>query len=65
LPRSFGVTWAALTVVLAVYATVLTWGPTVATPAGLVTQVIAQKMVAITAMGFFFFLCSEARLSAD
>jgi hypothetical protein len=65
LPRSFGTAWAVLTIVLGVYAVVLTWGPTVATPSGLVTQVIAQKTVAIAAMGFFFLLCSRARSSAD
>jgi len=63
LPRSFGTAWAVLTVVLAVYAVILTWGPTVATPGGLVTQVIAQKTVATTAIGFFFFLCSRAGVS--
>ena len=62
-PRSVGVAWVVLTVVLATYAVILTWGPTVATPAGLMTQVIAQKMVAITAGGFFFYLCRPVSFS--
>ena len=64
-PGSVAVAWAVLTVVLAIYAIILTWGPTVATPGGLVTQVIAQKTVAITAMGFFFFFCSRAESSSS
>ena len=65
LPKSVGVGWALLSIVLAAYAVILTWGPTVATAGGLTTQVIAQKVVAITATGFFFYVCVTAdRLSS-
>ena len=39
--------WAAMSVALAAYAALLQWGPSLGTPLGLVTFVVAQKAIAI------------------
>ncbi len=49
LPRRVGLAWAALTVILAAYVGILDWGPRVSAPGGLVTQVVAQKIVSLSA----------------
>lgn len=60
LPRRVGVAWAALTVILAAYVGILDWGPRVSAPGGLVTQVVAQKIVALSAALFIVYQSYEA-----
>jgi len=57
LPLDVAVGWALLSVILVAYVIVLDWGPRLSTPAGLTTQVVAQKVVAFAIMSFFYFLC--------
>jgi hypothetical membrane protein len=59
-PRRVAFVWGLLTVVLAAYVVVLTWGPGLTTPEGLVTQVTAQKIIAIMSMSTFVYLSFEA-----
>ena len=58
-PRRVAVVWGLLTVALAAYVVVLTWGPGLTTPEGLVTQVTAQKIIAIVSMSTFVYLSFE------
>lgn len=60
LPRRVGVAWAVLTVILAAYVGILDWGPRVSAPGGLVTQVIAQKIVALSAALILVYQSLEA-----
>ncbi|HSQ32019.1 MAG TPA: hypothetical protein VLN49_19315 [Gemmatimonadaceae bacterium] len=60
LPRRVGVAWAVLTVILAAYVGILDWGPRVSAPGGLVTQVVAQKIVALSAALIIVYQCLEA-----
>jgi hypothetical membrane protein len=46
-PMSAVAVWAAMTVALAAYAALLQWGPSLGTPGGLVTFVVAQKAITI------------------
>lgn len=49
-----------------IYVAVLEWGPRIGTPHGLVVQVIAQKIVAVSAVGVLVFLSLEAnRVAVD
>jgi hypothetical membrane protein len=58
--------WLFLTVMLAGYVWVLDFGPRVSAPGGLVTQVTAQKIIAITAILSFVYLSivAERRMVA-
>ena len=49
-PRQVSTVWAFFTIALAAYVGVLDFGPRVSAPGGLVTQVVAQKLVAIVAV---------------
>jgi hypothetical protein len=59
-PRRVIVAWAALTALLVGYVIVLGWGPRLGTTAGLMVQVVAQKVVAVTAVGMLVYLSWEA-----
>lgn len=50
IPKRVTTGWALLTVVLAAYVVILDWGPSTRTPTGLVVQVVAQKVVTISAV---------------
>lgn len=50
IPRQVSIGWVVLTVVLAAYVGILDWGPSTRTPNGLVVQVVAQKIVTISAV---------------
>lgn len=65
-PRGVRSAWLFLTVMLAGYVWVLDFGPRVSAPGGLVTQVAAQKIIAITAILTFVYLsfAAERRLVA-
>lgn len=60
LPRRVGVAWAVLTVILAAYVGILDWGPRVSAPGGLVTQVVAQKIVSLSAALIIVYQSLEA-----
>lgn len=57
IPGAVVVGWLLLTAILTVYVIILDWRPSLSTPAGLATQVIAQKAVAFAAMSFFYYWC--------
>lgn len=59
-PRRVAVAWAALTVILVAYVGILDWGPRVSASGGLVTQVVAQKIVAVSAVLFIVYQTYEA-----
>jgi hypothetical protein len=59
-PQRVVIAWGLLTAALAAYVVVLTWGPGLTTPEGLVTQVTAQKIIAIVSISTFVFLSFEA-----
>ena len=65
--RGIASAWLFLTVMLAGYVWVLDFGPRVSAPGGLVTQVTAQKIIAITAILSFVYLsiAAERRVVAD
>ena len=65
-PRGIRSAWLFLTVMLAGYVWVLDFGPRVSAPGGLVTQVTAQKIIAITAILSFVYLSivAERRMVA-
>ena len=50
IPTRVTVGWAVLTVILAGYVVILDWGPSTRTPSGLVVQVVAQKVVTVSAV---------------
>lgn len=52
--------WTALTAVLIAYVVLIGWGPTTATPQGLVIQITAQKVVAMSLIVIFIYLGIEA-----
>lgn len=54
------IAWGVLTGILLAYVAVLEWGPRLGTPHGLVVQVIAQKVVAVLAVGILVFLSLQA-----
>ena len=60
LPRRVAVAWAALTVILVAYVGILDFGPRVSAPGGLVTQVVAQKIVALSAALIIVYQSYEA-----
>jgi hypothetical protein len=63
--RRVAMVWGLLAIVLGAYVIVLGWGPKLDTSSGLMVQVAAQKVVAISAVLALFFLTLEAgRLSA-
>jgi hypothetical protein len=66
LPRGVRSAWLFLTLMLAGYVWVMDFGPRVSAPGGLVTQVTAQKIIAITATLTFVYLSviAERRLVA-
>ena len=49
-PTRVTIAWAVLTVILATYVAILDWGPSTRTPMGLVVQVVAQKIVTLSAV---------------
>lgn len=55
-PRGVRSAWLFLTVMLAGYVWVIDFGPRTSAPGGLVTQVVAQKIIAITAILTFVYL---------
>ncbi len=59
-PAGVRAAWLFLTVMLAGYVWVLDFGPRVSAPGGLVTQVTAQKIIAITVVATFVYLSLEA-----
>ncbi len=65
-PRGIRSAWLFLTVMLAGYVWVLDFGPRVSAPGGLVTQVTAQKIIAIVAILTFVYLSvvAERRMVA-
>src|SRR6185503_13927862 len=63
-PRRVPAVWLALTVALALFDAILAWGPRVEAPSGLVTQVVAQKGIAIITLGALLYLCALADLRA-
>ena len=65
-PRGVRSAWLFLTVMLAGYVWVLDFGPRVSAPGGLVTQVTAQKIIAISAILSFVYLSvvAERRMVA-
>jgi hypothetical protein len=52
-------TWFALTVLLAAFAGFVSWGPAFSTPDGLVSNVIAQKVVVVCLFIAVAFLCAR------
>jgi hypothetical protein len=63
-PIRVRIAWSLLTAAVIGYAGMLEWGPTLSTPQGFTTQVIAQKAIAIVAIGLFSYLSFEGeRLS--
>jgi hypothetical membrane protein len=52
--------WSGLTIALAVYVWIQTWGPHVRDPGGLETQVIAQKLITIVALVVLLYQSVEA-----
>jgi hypothetical protein len=59
-PWRASVAWASLTCVLAAYVIVLQWGPKLTTDRGLTIQVVAQKIVALTAVLVMVYQSYEA-----
>ena len=51
--------WLILAVLLASYAAILTWGPSVATADGLAFQVVAQKIVTVVVIATLLFVARE------
>ena len=49
-PRRVWIAWSTLTIALAIYVSIQTWGPHVRDPGGLEVQVVAQKLIAIVAI---------------
>ena len=64
--RGMRAAWLFLTVMLAGYVWILDFGPRVRAPGGLVTQVTAQKIIAITVVATFVYLslAAERRMVA-
>ena len=60
LPRRVSIAWMTLTAVLAAYVVLVGWGPTTATADGLITQITAQKIVAMSIVVIFFYSSVEA-----
>jgi hypothetical membrane protein len=46
-PRRVALIWTVVTILLASYVALITWGPRVATPSGLLVQVVAQKAATV------------------
>ena len=65
LPRRVAVAWAALTVILVAYVGILDFGPRVSAPGGLVTQVVAQKIVTLSAVLIIVYQSYEADRALD
>jgi hypothetical membrane protein len=59
-PKRVTAVWIGLTAILAAYVWILDWGPSTRTPTGLVVQVVAQKVVAISAVLLIVFQTYEA-----
>jgi hypothetical membrane protein len=59
-PKRVPIGWAVLTAVLAAFVVVIEWGPPFTTPDGLSAQVIAQKIVCITALLVIVYQSREA-----
>lgn len=59
-PRRLGLVWALFALVLLGYLCVIGWGPPVETSIGLVVQVLAQKVVAVTAVVILVYQSYEA-----
>lgn len=59
-PRRLAFVWASFAIVLLSYLCLIGWGPPIETPTGLVVQVIAQKVVAITAVAIVVYQGWEA-----
>jgi hypothetical protein len=60
MPMRVTVGWAVLTAILAAYVGVLDWGPSTRTMSGLVVQVVAQKIVALSAVRLILYLTYRA-----
>lgn len=56
--------WSALTIIMAAYLLLLTFGPATTTDDGLRTMVLAQKLVTIVASAVLLFQCSRATNTA-
>ena len=61
LPRRVAIMWLVVTILLAAYAALLDWGPSVATVDGLVVQVIAQKAAVVIVLAAVLFSPAVAR----
>ena len=63
-PRRMMIGWMLLSAALIVYVGTLEWGPSLSTPRGLMTAVIAQKIIAVIAILILLYQSREAdRLS--
>jgi hypothetical protein len=60
LPRRLSHGWTLLTAVLVAYVVLIGWGPTTATPQGLILQITAQKIVAMSLVVVFVYLSVQA-----
>jgi hypothetical membrane protein len=58
-PHRVAIAWAILTIVLAAYVVILSWGPDLTTVDGLRAQVVAQKIVTATVVAIFLYLTVE------
>ena len=58
--RRVWIAWAGLTIAMAIYVWIQTWGPRVRDPGGLEVQVIAQKIIAIIAITTLLFQSVQA-----
>jgi hypothetical protein len=59
-PRRVRLTWAAMTAGLFLYVALLGWGPSPATPDGLLVDVLAQKLITVIVVGALTYLSIEA-----
>ena len=59
LRRRAALVWFGVALLLGAYATLLSWGPSVAQPNGLLVQVIAQKAASVVAMASLLIAASE------
>ena len=61
-PRVVALVWVLMTLLLAAYAALLAWGPSLGSEAGLVVQVVAQKAAALVVIvGLLYIMRGSAR----
>ena len=59
--RSIAWAWSLLAALLLGYVALMTWGPSTASPAGLITQVIAQKVATVVVVGMLAYIARAER----